>query len=89
MPVLAQEVSNLIGMKVRPGALLSAQTDIGCQRVNNEDSFGYWEPEEDGEFLRKGRLANMKVARKRVAWRSSRLSRPTAILLATIRNRGW
>ena len=66
MPVLAasrnppasnHEVSNLIGMKVRPGALLSAQTDIGCQRVNNEDSFGYWEPEEDGEFLRKGRLA--------------------------------
>jgi protein phosphatase len=44
-------------MKVRPGVLVSAQTDIGCQRGNNEDSFGYWEPEEDEQFSRKGRLA--------------------------------
>ena len=49
--------ANLIGMKVRPGALVSAQTDIGCQRGNNEDSFGYWEPEDDGQFSRQGRLA--------------------------------
>jgi len=44
-------------MKVRPGVEVSAQSDIGCQRENNEDSFGYWEPEEDQQFARKGRLA--------------------------------
>jgi serine/threonine protein phosphatase PrpC len=44
-------------MKVRSGVEVSGQSDIGCQRENNEDSFGYWEPEGDEEFLRKGRLA--------------------------------
>jgi protein phosphatase len=44
-------------MKPRPGVEVSGQSDIGCQRENNEDSFGYWEPEEPAEFERKGRLA--------------------------------
>jgi PPM family protein phosphatase len=44
-------------MKVRHGVEVSGQSDIGCQRENNEDSFGYWEPEDDAQFLRKGRLA--------------------------------
>jgi len=44
-------------MKVRTGIEVSSKTDIGCMRQNNEDSFGYWEPEDDDEFLRKGRLA--------------------------------
>jgi PPM family protein phosphatase len=44
-------------MKVRPGVLLSAHTDVGCQRENNEDFFGYWEPDEEEQFVRKGRLA--------------------------------
>jgi protein phosphatase len=44
-------------MKVRPGVEVSGQTDIGCQRENNEDSLGYWEPEDNDQFLRKGRLA--------------------------------
>ena len=44
-------------MKVRSGIDLSVQSDIGCLRQNNEDSFGYWEPEDDQQFLRKGRLA--------------------------------
>src|SRR5271156_797337 len=44
-------------MKVRTGIEASNQSDIGCLRKNNEDSFGYWEPEEDQQFLRKGRLA--------------------------------
>jgi PPM family protein phosphatase len=44
-------------MKVRTGIDLSVQSDIGCLRQNNEDSFGYWEPEDDQQFLRKGRLA--------------------------------
>src|SRR6202795_3573681 len=44
-------------MKVRTGIEVSVQSDIGCLRQNNEDSFGYWEPEDDQQFLRKGRLA--------------------------------
>lgn len=44
-------------MKVRTGIEVSGQSDIGCLRKNNEDSFGYWEPESDEEFARKGRLA--------------------------------
>ena len=44
-------------MKARTGIEVSSQSDIGCLRQNNEDSFGYWEPEDDREFLRKGRLA--------------------------------
>ncbi len=44
-------------MKIRAGIEVSGQSDIGCLRKNNEDSFGYWEPEEDDNFARKGRLA--------------------------------
>ena len=44
-------------MKVRTGIEVSSQSDIGCLRKNNEDSYGYWEPENDQQFLRKGRLA--------------------------------
>lgn len=44
-------------MKVRAGMEVSMQSDLGCQRTNNEDSFGYWEPEDERQFQRKGRLA--------------------------------
>jgi len=44
-------------MKVRTGIEVSGQSDIGCLRQNNEDCLGYWEPEDDREFQRKGRLA--------------------------------
>lgn len=44
-------------MKTRAGIEVSSQSDIGCVRQNNEDSFGYWEPEDDKQFQRKGRLA--------------------------------
>jgi len=44
-------------MKLHAGVEVSGQSDIGCVRQNNEDSFGYWEPEEDETFRRKGRLA--------------------------------
>jgi PPM family protein phosphatase len=44
-------------MKVRPGLEVSNQSDIGCLRQNNEDSFGFWEPDDDEQFLRKGSLA--------------------------------
>jgi serine/threonine protein phosphatase PrpC len=44
-------------MKVRTGIEVSSQSDIGCQRQNNEDSFGYWEAEGEEEFVHKGRLA--------------------------------
>jgi protein phosphatase len=45
------------GMKVKPGAEVVSLTDVGRQRENNEDSWGYWEPESDEDFERKGRLA--------------------------------
>lgn len=44
-------------MKPRPGVELASLTDVGCQRENNEDSFGYWEPADDAAFLNLGRLA--------------------------------
>ena len=44
-------------MKVRPGLEIASLSDVGCQRKNNEDSFGYWEPESDAAFSRCGRLA--------------------------------
>jgi len=44
-------------MKVRSGLELASLTDVGCQRENNEDSLGYWEPESDADFERLGRLA--------------------------------
>jgi protein phosphatase len=44
-------------MKIRAGIEVSCQSDIGCVRQNNEDSFGYWEPDDDLQFVRKGRLA--------------------------------
>jgi PPM family protein phosphatase len=41
----------------RPDVEIASLTDVGRQRANNEDSFLYWEPDSDAEFLRKGRLA--------------------------------
>jgi len=44
-------------MKVKPGIEVASLSDVGCQRENNEDSYLYWEPADDEEFQRKGRLA--------------------------------
>lgn len=44
-------------MIVKPGVEVASLSDVGCQRENNEDSYLYWEPADDGEFRRKGRLA--------------------------------
>jgi len=44
-------------MKIRPGVELASLTDVECQRENNEDSHGYWEPSDDASFLASGRLA--------------------------------
>jgi len=44
-------------MKIRPGVELASMTDVGCSRKNNEDSYCYWEPEDDDLFQRLGRLA--------------------------------
>ena len=41
----------------KPGIEAASLTDVGRQRSNNEDSYLYWEPDSDAEFLRKGRLA--------------------------------
>jgi PPM family protein phosphatase len=43
--------------KIKPGIEVASLTDVGRQRANNEDSYLYWEPESEKEFLRKGRLA--------------------------------
>jgi PPM family protein phosphatase len=44
-------------MEIRTGIEVAGLTDVGCQRENNEDCFSYWEPQDEGEFERKGRLA--------------------------------
>jgi serine/threonine protein phosphatase PrpC len=44
-------------MNVKPGIEVAGLSDVGCQRENNEDSYLYWEPANDEEFQRKGRLA--------------------------------
>jgi PPM family protein phosphatase len=44
-------------MNVKPGVEVAGLSDVGCQRENNEDSYLYWEPAEEDEFRRKGRLA--------------------------------
>lgn len=36
---------------------LAILSDLGCQRENNEDAWGYWEPRNDADFALKGRLA--------------------------------
>ncbi len=41
----------------KPGIEAASLTDVGRQRSNNEDSFLYWEPDSDDDFLLKGRLA--------------------------------
>lgn len=44
-------------MVIRPGIELANLTDTGCHRPENEDYYGYAEPESDSDFERKGRLA--------------------------------
>ena len=44
-------------MKVRPGVELASLNDVGCHRENNEDSYGYWEADDDASFAASGRLA--------------------------------
>jgi protein phosphatase len=44
-------------MQIRPGFEVASQTDVGCRRENNEDYAYYWEPDSDGDFKQKGRVA--------------------------------
>jgi serine/threonine protein phosphatase PrpC len=44
-------------VKVKSGMEVASLSDVGRVRANNEDSYLYWEPELEDEFLRKGRLA--------------------------------
>jgi serine/threonine protein phosphatase PrpC len=44
-------------MVIRPGIELANLTDTGCVRSENEDYYGYVEPEADEDFLKRGRLA--------------------------------
>jgi serine/threonine protein phosphatase PrpC len=48
-------------MRLRPGVEIAGLTDVGCQRENNEDSYGYWESDDDAVFARLGRLAIVAV----------------------------
>lgn len=43
-------------MKIRSDVELANLTDVGCERTENEDYYCYVEPEEEGQFLRRGRL---------------------------------
>ncbi len=43
--------------KAKPGVDIASLSDVGRLRENNEDSYLYWEPPSDEEFLRKGRMA--------------------------------
>ena len=44
-------------MKIRAGIELANLSDAGCVRDGNEDYYCYYEPEDDADFLRGGRLA--------------------------------
>jgi PPM family protein phosphatase len=43
-------------LKVKPGIEVACLTDVGRHRENNEDSYLYWEPDNEEEFRKKGRL---------------------------------
>jgi protein phosphatase len=43
-------------MKIRSDVELANLTDVGCERTQNEDYYCYVEPEEEDQFLRRGRL---------------------------------
>lgn len=44
-------------MKLHPGMEVARLTDVGCQREDNEDRFGYWESADDAVFARLGHVA--------------------------------
>ncbi|HTZ97855.1 MAG TPA: Stp1/IreP family PP2C-type Ser/Thr phosphatase [Terriglobales bacterium] len=44
-------------IRAREGIEVAGASDVGCQRENNEDSLLYWEPSDEADFQRKGRLA--------------------------------
>ena len=44
-------------MRIRPGVEFASLSDVGCRRENNEDSYGYWEPDDGALFASAGRLA--------------------------------
>jgi serine/threonine protein phosphatase PrpC len=44
-------------MNIRSDVELANLTDVGCERAENEDYYCYVEPEDEEQFLRRGRLA--------------------------------
>src|SRR5437660_10913062 len=46
-------------MGIRAGVEFAHLSDIGCQREQNEDFSGYWEPDDEEQYRRKGRLAGI------------------------------
>jgi PPM family protein phosphatase len=57
MPRRGTQIQVRGAMRIRPGIEQASLSDVGCQRQNNEDRYSYWEPANEEEFLRKGRLA--------------------------------
>jgi PPM family protein phosphatase len=57
MPEVNSIASGRGVMRIRDGIQVSGMSDLGCQRENNEDRYSYWEPANDAEYERKGRLA--------------------------------
>ncbi|MBV9507832.1 MAG: serine/threonine-protein phosphatase [Acidobacteriia bacterium] len=43
-------------LRIRPDVEVANLSDVGCERTGNEDYFLYFEPQDDGEFERRGRL---------------------------------
>jgi serine/threonine protein phosphatase PrpC len=43
-------------MRIRPDVEVANISDVGCERSGNEDYFLYYEPDDDLEFERRGRL---------------------------------
>ncbi|HXW12873.1 MAG TPA: Stp1/IreP family PP2C-type Ser/Thr phosphatase [Terriglobia bacterium] len=88
-------------MEARPGVEVAGMSDVGCQRQNNEDRYGYWEATSDVEFEDKGRLAvvadgmggheggqdasRIAVDAIRELYATSRVGDPQALLTAAFR----
>src|ERR1700690_1153478 len=43
-------------MKIPAGIEMANRTDVGCERTHNEDNYCYAEPENDADWLKRGRL---------------------------------
>ena len=52
-------------MKIRDDVEIGQHSHVGMARTENQDFFGYWEPDEDRLFDLKGRLAVYIILKKK------------------------